>query len=357
MAHPKRISYDLIGQTLSKDVFSERGLLLITEGTRLHERDITMLMNQGVFTVEVSENHISKRVGDQVKQWGRGEREQKLHQDYMDSLEKTKWLFHQAVNGEMPHLEQFMEQYTPMFQKVIEATYLFHLVHKIKGHDEYNYRHSLNVGLISGIIGKLIGLAVDQITVLGQMGILHDIGKLKVRDEILHKPGRLSIVEFEEMKRHTYHGYEMLRKMPGTVDIICEGALYHHERMDGSGYPKKRKGNEIPFLVQILSVADTYDAICSDRVYQRKASPYFAVRELMKEAYDGRLNATITIPFIRYIMEAYVGQQAVLEDGRTAEIIFLHPEEPDRPLLRMGDAYIDMRKHRSLHISDLLLDS
>jgi HD-GYP domain-containing protein (c-di-GMP phosphodiesterase class II) len=352
----KRVSYDLIGQVLSRDLFTDRGILLLSEGTRIQESDITMLMNRGIYKISVVDNHVSSKIGNQMKDlWDQEGNE--VNEEYLISLENTKTLFHQAINSKIPPLEEFMKTYTPMLERVLESTYVFNPIHKIKGHDEYNYRHCVNVGLICGIIGKILGLTLEENFTLGQMGLLHDIGKMKIRDEVLYKPGKLTSEEFEEIKRHTYYGYELLIRMQGANDLICKGALYHHERLDGSGYPKGLKGEDIPFFVQILSVADTYDAICSDRVYQQKSSPYFAVRELMQEVYKGRLNPKIVIPFVRYIMEAYLGEKAVLDDGTVADVVFLHPEEPDRPLIKVGETYIDLRKQRNVNILDLIAKS
>lgn len=352
----KSISYDLVGQVLAKDVFTDQGLLLLTAGTQLQAKNIEALLNQGVLQIEVSPPSVSAEIELQMKSLGHKQQEQILAQNYLTSLEQTKTLFQQAVNGEIPRLDEFMQTYAPLLEHVLESTYLFHPIHKIRGHDEYNYRHSLNVGLISAIIGKLLGLTMEENFLLGQMGLFHDIGKMKVSNDVLFKPGRLNSEEYAEIKRHTEYGYELLREMPGTDEIICLGALHHHERLDGSGYPRGLKEEDIPFYIQILSVGDTYDAICSDRIYQRKSSPYFAVKEMMKEAYSGRLNARIVVPFVRYIMEAYVGEKALLNNGTVAEVIYLHPEEPDRPLLRSGNDYIDLRKQRTIQILDLIAE-
>jgi HD-GYP domain-containing protein (c-di-GMP phosphodiesterase class II) len=159
-----------------------------------------------------------------------------LKEYYLDSLEKIKELFQEVLSGEISPLKNFMLTFTPLFEKTLNHSYLFHPLHKIKGHDEYTYRHSLNVGLLSGVIGKILGLPAHETFLLGQMGLLHDLGKVKIKDNVLNK-------------------------MEGTNEAIYNGALSHHERLDGSGYPQGLKGEEISFLTQILSVADTYERV------------------------------------------------------------------------------------------------
>jgi HD-GYP domain-containing protein (c-di-GMP phosphodiesterase class II) len=351
----KLTSYALIHRVLANDIYSSSGTLLLSKGKELQASDITLLMNHGIFETDVAHTFISKKVLEQYNDlWTYNDYQLKdLRDSYLDSLERIKELFQEVLSGEISPLSEFMLTFTPIFEKTLNYSYLFHPLHKIKGHDEYTYRHSLNVGLLSGVIGKILGLPAHETFLLGQMGLLHDIGKVKIKDNVLNKPGKLSNEEFDQIKSHTYFGFELLNKMEGTNEDIYNGALSHHERLDGSGYPQGLKGDEISFLTQILSVADTYDAICSDRIYQHKSSPYYAAQELMDGVYQGRYSSKIVIPFVRYLAEGYIGDQAILDNGQVGEVILIHPEEPHRPTLKIEGEYIDLRTHRSLKIIDL----
>ena len=355
----KATSYHLIDQLLASDIYSESGVLLLPKGYRLKAADITMLLNREIYEVQInhsteaSPSTISETVSEQFSDlWINPNNS--LKEKYLSSLENIKSLFKQSIHEQIPSLQEFMEVYAPLFEETIQQSFLFHPLHKIRGHDEYTYRHSINVGLLSGVIGKVLGLKYNEIYLLGQMGLLHDLGKLKIQEQILNKPGKLTQDEYNIIKRHTIYGYELLQEMKGTNESINRGALSHHERLDGSGYPYKVKGDEIPFLIQILSVADTYDAICSDRIYQQKASPYYAVQELMMGVHLGKFSPTIVIPFVNYLTEGYVGDQAVLDNGDIGEVIYIHPEEPHRPLIRIGSDYLDLRKHRNINILDVI---
>jgi len=351
----RQTTYQLIDQILSKDIFSESGLLLLSQGTRLDAADVTMLLNRDILEVEVYDeiHSVSNKVTSQINDlWAQNNYE--LKDSYLNCLDTIKVLFKEAVTDKICPISKFMESYTPLLERTLEYSFLFHPLHKIKGHDEYTYRHSINVGLLSGVIGKIIGLSKDEQYLLGQMGLLHDIGKLKIDDEILNKPGRLNSDEFDEIKMHTVYGHEILKKMDGVTELIYEGALSHHERLDGSGYPYRLTGDQIPFMVQILSVADTYDAICSDRIYKLKSSPYYAANELMHGIYKGYFNPEIVIPFVRYLADSSVGDQAILDNGKSGEVVYIFPEEPHRPLIKVEDKYIDLRRERDIQIIDIL---
>jgi HD-GYP domain-containing protein (c-di-GMP phosphodiesterase class II) len=352
----KATSYHLIQQILAKDLYSETGVLLLSRGTVLKASDITMLMNYHIYDIEIEidPSAVSPQISKQLNDlWTY--KDYQLKEDYLHSLENVKLLFQEVLSGKISPLEEYMQMFTPLLEKTLRYSYLFHPLHKIRGHDEYTYRHSLNVGLLSAVIGKILGLAAHETFMLGQMGLLHDIGKVMVNDEFLNKPGKLSQEEFKHVKLHTSYGYEILKQMEGTHEFIYQGALSHHERLDGSGYPQQLKGEETPFLVQILAVADSYDAICSDRIYRHKASPYYAAHELMNGVYKKKYHPQIVIPFVRYLAEGFVGDQAVLNNGEIGDVILIHPEEPDRPTLQLGNKHVDLRKERDLHIIDLIV--
>ena len=130
-------------------------------------------------------------------------------------------------------------------------------------------------------VGKKLNLNADELNELALLAVLHDIGKVGVPQHILQKPGALTAIEWEEMKRHSEIGYRIAQSTP-ELSVVAELILSHHERWDGTGYPRKLKGEEIPVLCRILAVADSYDAMTNDRVY-RKALPMDKVVAELKQ--------------------------------------------------------------------------
>jgi putative nucleotidyltransferase with HDIG domain len=145
--------------------------------------------------------------------------------------------------------------------------------------------HSRRVTAFTMAIARAMGLPPDQVATIARGAFLHDIGKMAIPDKILNKPGKLDVEEMAIMKEHCFKGYQIVKKIPFLVEA-SEIVYSHQERFDGSGYPRRLKGNEIPLGARIFSVADTLDAITSDRAY-RAARPLSAAREEI-QVWSGR---------------------------------------------------------------------
>ncbi len=167
--------------------------------------------------------------------------------------------------------------------------------------DSYTRFHSGNVARYAVAIGRAAGLNSVETESLRLAGLLHDIGKIGVPDKILHKPGRLTLEEFEKVKEHSFRGAEILQPIP-SLDGVIPAILHHHERFDGGGYPEGLRGKEIPAAAQILAVADTYDALVTDRPY-RKGMPREKAVAIMKEVSGSQLSPDYVALFLQWLQE------------------------------------------------------
>lgn len=151
---------------------------------------------------------------------------------------------------------------------------------KIRKKDEYTSEHSLNVGLLAITFGRHLGISEDDLNKLGFAGMLHDVGKMRTPNAVLNKEGTLTSEEYRQMQDHTQHGRDILMSHQniyhGTVDV----AYGHHEALDGSGYPRKIKASGISEFTRIVTLCDIYDAITSDRIYQKGRSSLEALKIL-----------------------------------------------------------------------------
>ncbi|MGO5010662.1 HD-GYP domain-containing protein [Niallia sp. Sow4_A1] len=158
---------------------------------------------------------------------------------------------------------------------------IFTLAKMIDMRDPYTAYHSKNVAFYSREIAKEMKLPKKVWKQLYTGGLLHDIGKIGVADSIINKPGKLTDEEFEIIKQHTTLGYDLMKNIPRFKKIgILDMVLYHHERYDGKGYPEGLKGNEIPLVARIMAVADTFDAMTTNRVYRGKRNIDEAIKEI-----------------------------------------------------------------------------
>ncbi len=172
------------------------------------------------------------------------------------------------------------------------------LMSQLKDYDEYTVRHSLNVCIMSIVFGKHLNLKPAELRVLGLGALLHDIGKMKISNSILNKPDALSDAEFAQIKQHPEYGYQLLKKRSELNPAIAEIARSHHERVDGSGYPRQLKADTLNNLSMIVAIIDVYDAITTKRCYHDGISPHEAIR-LMYESEVGAFRRDLLDKFIQ----------------------------------------------------------
>ncbi|HDY90091.1 MAG TPA: HD-GYP domain-containing protein [bacterium] len=195
---------------------------------------------------------------------------------------------------------------------------------RIKKTDEYTYLHSMSVCVLMISFGKHLGFDTRQLREIGIGAMLHDVGKMMVPPEVLNKPDPLNGEEYKLMKEHVVHSRLLLQKTKGISDISILLASQHHERMDGNGYPDGLKGDEISLYGQSAAIADVYDAMTSQRCYQKKFEPTEVLRKLFEW---GKLyNQELVQKFIKCIGIYPVGSLVRLDSGLLG-IILNHGEK------------------------------
>nr|WP_290668884.1 HD domain-containing phosphohydrolase [Ardenticatena sp.] len=194
------------------------------------------------------------------------------------------------------HKNEALRQAQEEIKRSYDAT-LIALSSALDLRDTATEGHSIRVAKIALEIGKEVGLSDEDLEILWRGALLHDIGKIGVPDRILHKSGALTEREWKIMRQHTIWGAAILQHVPFLAPSIPV-VKYHHENWDGSGYPEGLKGEEIPLIARIFMVADTYDAITSDRPYQRGRPPEEALR-IIREQSGKRFDPAIVEAFER----------------------------------------------------------
>jgi len=192
------------------------------------------------------------------------------------------------------------ELHQRMRQMSIEATRA--LVSAIDKKDHYTFGHSERVSLLARLTGAELGLPADKLSIVEWAGLLHDVGKIGVPEEILSKPGKLTDEEFEQIKKHPEMGYEILKPISDFQSIL-DGVLYHHENPNGTGYPRGLRGDEIPLCAAIIHVVDVFDALTSSRSYRAAFSIDAALEIINKEAGEGKIDSTVVTAFLAALEE------------------------------------------------------
>lgn len=198
--------------------------------------------------------------------------------------------------------------------------------------DAYLLEHSINVSILMSIFAKHLEIDKEIIEQLTTGALLHDIGKIKIPDEILNKPGRFSDAEFEIMKKHSLFSKEILEGS-GLKGIAVDIAGMHHERLDGKGYPFGKKGNEISQYVRMASIVDVYDALTAERVYKAGMEPIKAFK-ILKEGCPDSFDPVLLTKFIQCIGIHPVGTLVKLSSQKVGLVTESNPASPLKPIVK-----------------------
>ncbi|MAM87624.1 HD-GYP domain-containing protein [Allohahella sp. A8] len=201
---------------------------------------------------------------------------------------------------------------------------------KIRNQDEYTAEHCLNVCILSAAFAKRLGLPEDEIRLIGLCGMLHDVGKMKVPLEVLNKPTSLTPDEFELMRRHAEFGRDILMSQPGMLNKAVDVAYNHHERLDGNGYPRKLKANQIPYYAKLVAIVDTYDAITSNRSYSRGRASMEAL-DIIYRFRGTQFDDELAKEFIKMIGIYPPGSIVELHTGEVGIVVMQNPKSKLKP--------------------------
>ncbi|NLM10458.1 MAG: HD-GYP domain-containing protein [Clostridiaceae bacterium] len=343
----RRVNLDKIqsGAILAKTVMTLEGRVLLASGMKLTEEYKRKLKANGITEIYI-EDEISKNLHVP----------EVVHEEIISEAKRKIKLM---MNN--PSIKTSIDGFQVM--KIVEKIITDILLNKdivanlsdIRSVDDYTFSHSVNVCILSLIIGIGFGYSGDKLRELGVGSILHDIGKVMISQEILKKPVQLSSKEFEEIKKHTIYGYELLKKTKGITMMASHISLGHHERLDGSGYPYQLRGNDIHKAARIVAVSDVYDALTTDRVYRKKLMPHEVIDYITSLA-SYHFDQEVVDVFIRYIAYYPVGTGVILNTGEKGIVKKYNKKYPTRPVVRVVmDAEGKMlSKHKEVDLSNEL---
>ena len=226
------------------------------------------------------------------------------------------------------------------------------LFSQLRDKGNYAESHSLDVSIYMTAFGRFLQLEPQQIELLGYLGLLQDIGKVRLPKELLEKRGRLTPGELARAKLHVNYSAQILRETPGLPPELPDLAMRHHERYDGSGYPKQLRGSAIGMMGSIAAIADTFDAMTVQRPYADAIAPSAAISSLYK-ARDVLFDAGLVEQFIRFIGIFPVGSLVELNSGEVGVVISQNPEERLKPrVMVIRDAKgLEVRPQKLLDLS------
>lgn len=348
------------GTFLGKSIYSSDGRLLLSKGIQLDKKLISILKKHQVLYIyiedEISEGievhsiiedklkieaiNTVKKLFDMAMYRGRGK-------------EKVEWIPLRA------HLEvqNIIEN---ILNNLKENENILYSMTELMGTDMYTYKHSVNVAILSILTARSLGIKEKDIKDIAMGAMLHDIGKSKIDPEILNKNTELTEDEIEIMKKHTEYGYEIV-KNDLALSYITKQIIYsHHEFLDGSGYPRGLKREEVSMYSMIVTICDMFDTITSDREGKKRV-PIYTALEMLAAQTVYKLDFNVYSKFIENIAVYPIGTGVLLEDGRKGIVVDIHRSCPTRPIVKIiedednKDYYeIDLMKKLTVFIKETI---
>lgn len=334
------------GMILGKSIYNKNGSLLLQEGTPIKEQYISKVIEldiQGVYIDdEISRGiNVESVINEELR---------------LKTVGKIKDIFIDIQNNSKnldTNISEASIQVEKMIDELIENKNVMINMVDIKSFDEYTYHHSVNVCVLSIIMGIALGLTTDDLSRLGMAALLHDIGKVFINQDLLNKVEPLTEEEFDIMKQHSMSGYEYIKTkfdFPYQTNI---GVLQHHEKYDGSGYPQGKAGEEISLFARIIAVADVYDALVSNRYYKEALLPSEAMEYIMGGA-GLHFDFKVVNIFIRKVAAYPLGTCVKLSNGAKGIVVENYPDASTRPKIRLihNNTSEDQDEYRYINLRD-----
>ena len=237
-------------------------------------------------------------------------------------------MFNEARMGNAIKVSEAAPLVEEISQSITRNPEAFLNLARLKTKDDYTYMHSVAVCALMIALGKQLGLTGADLKEAGLAGLLHDVGKMMIPEEVLNKPGKLTDEEFEIIKAHPLKGWELLNGSPDITVTALDVCLHHHERVDGKGYPDKLSGDKLSLFARMGAVCDVYDALTSNRCYKNGWEPADTIRK-MAEWKNGHFDERVFQAFVKTIGIYPSGTLVRLKSGRLAIVL----EQTEKSLL------------------------
>ncbi len=340
----------LPGMKLGKEIVTDSGQVILAQHTILTEWMIERLQEWGFNSIYIHEEI------KEDQNTALGEEQKYYIEEHAKILGLIDSAFQKTRNIKEVPISQINDIADCTIKNLLSLNAVISYLHLINTKDDYTFRHSLNVAVICGVIGKWLHFSEDKLRDVVLAGLLHDIGKTRIPVEILNKPAKLSTNEMSYMKQHPMLGYELVFGSKEIAAPVKMAILQHHERLDGTGYPQGLLKNDISQEGKIVAVADTYDAMTAHRIYRSALTPFLVMEELLQEMF-GKLDAEICMLFINNTKDALVGSKVRLNNGAEGKIIFINKEYNIKPIIQTSEGKcIELKNEKDIEIVAFVSD-
>lgn len=328
------------GMILKNPVFSDNKILM-EKGQEITSKSIERLENYKIGEVEILDGKEQELNKIQTEEKVIKEEFEKV---YQETRVKAKEVFTKALNGNVD-IKAVDTMIIDTIANLEKSKDIFLTLLSMRGEENYLYDHSIKSTIIALSIGKKLGYDKDQLRLLGKAALLHDVGMFSIDNEIINKKDKLNDKEMQIIRKHTLDGENLLKN---EEEIVQLAAKFHHERIDGEGYPNRVKGEELPEIVRIISIADIYTALISSREYRDAKDPQEVIAYLMQMS-SKQVDTNIVKKLLENMSLFSIGAQVKLSNGKIAKVVKA-TDNPFRPIVDTEDERIDLN-NKKIHLS------
>jgi len=353
------ISELLPGMITAEDVYNFNNQLILPRGIILNDKTITKLEFYSVLQVKVEDQPLESASDGSPYEISYSQKIQqspefiRFRKEFETDVNNFKLVVNDVVkNGAPLDVDKLMNYTLNILDVGATTPNLFDMLHNMRQYDDATYVHSMNVALICNVFARWLRMSEEETKLATISGLLHDIGKTKIPDSIIKKPGKLTDNEYDIVKKHPQEGYRLLQN--SSLDpVIMDAVLMHHERRDGSGYPFGVTGDKIGPYAKMVSIADVYDAMTSARIYRGPLCPFKAISLFESEGLD-KYDTKYIMTFLENVVNTYLLNEVRLNNGLTGTIVFIHKEKLSAPTIKTEHGFIDLSIHPDITIESLI---
>ncbi|WP_404406543.1 HD-GYP domain-containing protein [Jeotgalibacillus malaysiensis] len=354
--------YDLTeGCRIAEDVMGLTTNPIVKKGTEISSIHIEALKAFNIQQVEVFSKLTddSKVEAEPVRESETGTpalaEEPPLKKQYMELISYYNGVFNAWQSGGKLDIVALKSRLMPLLRQVAKNKNVIYQLHRWSEAKNYIAHHSVSTAIISYLLAEKAGYDQGGCIQLAVAGILTDAGMAKMPLSILKKSGALTQEEAIEIRKHPLYSYQYIMESPLLKNEMKAAILQHHERLDGSGYPKGSRGDDISKASQVLALADVFHAMTSERLYRAKKSPFKAL-EVIWEDEMGKFDIALLKALQEMVGGLATGTRVILSDERSAEVIFTQPQYLLRPMVKAAGSedIIDLAKERKLYIEQVI---
>lgn len=322
--------YSIYYAQIEDDLIVDMSTPMANAAILMQDTAIARLYNTDAASAEASANRQFQRFSQEFA---------RCAEHYQNNLMKSLY------RNEPFRANELLKETMSLLHQDKQEISIFEMLLNMHNIEDSVYNHCIDVALISNVLARWLHFSEADQMMATACGLFHDVGKFMLPTGVLRKPGKLTPDEFEIVKTHTTEGFHLLGRYSSIPEPVKNAALMHHEKCDGSGYPYGLTGDEIDRFSKIVTIADIFDAMTSERVYRTAMCPFSVIKYFEDDGIQ-KYEIKYILTFLENVSNSYLNHRVTLSNGMEGNVIFINPDNFSKPVIRTGsNEIIDLQEN------------